>query len=148
MSNMSFQRIGLETKTKISCQISNSLKLPTPLISSLQTASSPRESERTMHSSICIPISPSSHTLLKPNNNPFLGDYLCSTPRLPLRRRASLTTRALLSTTKEAVLKDFQQRRALKVLSHPLPFFFFLFFQFSLQSNRGRDLMLLLKLGY
>ncbi|KAE7996227.1 hypothetical protein FH972_000966 [Carpinus fangiana] len=70
-----------------------------------------------MHSSICMPISPSSHTLLKSNNNPFLGDHLSSTPCLPLRRRPSLATRALLSTTKEAVLKDFHERRALKIIS-------------------------------
>ncbi|KAG2689053.1 hypothetical protein I3843_09G121600 [Carya illinoinensis] len=70
-----------------------------------------------MHSSICMPISPSSQPLLKPNHNPFLGDCLSSRPCLRLRRRASVTTRALLSTTKEAVLRDFRERRALKIIS-------------------------------
>ncbi|KAK7852670.1 uncharacterized protein CFP56_038320 [Quercus suber] len=66
-----------------------------------------------MHSSICIP----TLSKLNLNHNPFLGEYcLSSRPPLPLtlRRRASLTTRALLSPTKHAVLKDFQERRALK----------------------------------
>jgi len=119
--SMSFQRVGLGNQdqnyllrypTVLSCQP------PYQLISSLQTASSsPIESERKKHAFLNL------HAHLKPNNNPFLGDYLCSTPSLSLRRRASLTTRALLSSTKEAVLKDFQERRALKVLSDPLPIF-------------------------
>ncbi|KAM3748612.1 hypothetical protein ACB098_05G122200 [Castanea mollissima] len=69
-----------------------------------------------MHSSICIP----TLSKLNLNHNPFLGEHcLSSRPPLPLtlRRRASLTTRALLSPTKHAVLKDFQERRALKIIS-------------------------------
>ncbi|KAK4589270.1 hypothetical protein RGQ29_020033 [Quercus rubra] len=69
-----------------------------------------------MHSSICIP----TLSKLNLNHNPFLGEYCFSSrPPLPLtlRRRASLSTRALLSPTKHAVLKDFQERRALKIIS-------------------------------
>ncbi|OAY25116.1 uncharacterized protein ycf23 [Manihot esculenta] len=68
-------------------------------------------------SSIFSPIYSSSHALLKPNNNPFLGKFLASKPCTPLKRRAALTTRALLSATKESVLKDFHERRALKIIS-------------------------------
>ncbi|KAJ6979425.1 uncharacterized protein ycf23 [Populus alba] len=66
-------------------------------------------------SSVCMPISPSSHSLLKANHNPLQGlKPSCS----PSKIRASyLTTRALLSTTKETVLKDFHERRALKIIS-------------------------------
>ncbi|KAJ6724801.1 hypothetical protein OIU85_022694 [Salix viminalis] len=66
-------------------------------------------------SSVCMPISPSSHSLLQPNRNPLQG----SKPSFsPLKRRASyLTTRALLSTSKETVLKYFHEQRALKIIS-------------------------------
>ncbi|KAJ6770059.1 hypothetical protein OIU79_020834 [Salix purpurea] len=66
-------------------------------------------------SSLCMPISPSSHSLLQPNRNPLQG----SKPSFsPLKRRASyLTTRALLSTSKETVLKYFHEQRALKIIS-------------------------------
>ncbi|XVF27354.1 hypothetical protein REPUB_Repub14bG0100300 [Reevesia pubescens] len=71
-----------------------------------------------MHSSICMPISPSSNTCLKHSLNPFLGNFLPSKPYAPLRRSACVpTTKALLSTTEEAVLKDFHERRALKIIS-------------------------------
>ncbi|XWS19819.1 hypothetical protein CRYUN_Cryun31cG0049200 [Craigia yunnanensis] len=71
-----------------------------------------------MHSSICMPISPSSNTALKHSQNPFLGNFLPSKPYAPLRRSTSITTiKALLSTTKEAALKDFHERRALKIIS-------------------------------
>lgn len=68
-----------------------------------------------MQASICIPTSLTSHSLLKPITNPLLGHSLSSRPCLPLKRRASFTTKALVSTTKESVLKDFHERRALKV---------------------------------
>lgn len=72
----------------------------------------------TMHSLTCTPVSSPSHTLLKPNNNnPLLGSTWRPCP--PLKRRACFTTRALLSSTKETVLKDFQERRALKVKQNP-----------------------------
>ncbi|KAJ6292746.1 hypothetical protein OIU78_024850 [Salix suchowensis] len=66
-------------------------------------------------SSLCMPISPSSHSLLQPNRNPLQG----SKPSFsPLKRRASyFTTRALLSTSKETVLKYFHEQRALKIIS-------------------------------
>ncbi|KAF9672512.1 hypothetical protein SADUNF_Sadunf11G0050000 [Salix dunnii] len=66
-------------------------------------------------SSVCMQISPSSHSLLQPNRNPLHG----SKPSFsPLKRRASyLTTRALLSTSKETVLKHFHEQRALKIIS-------------------------------
>ncbi|KAF2305415.1 hypothetical protein GH714_005064 [Hevea brasiliensis] len=67
--------------------------------------------------SIFTPISSSSLTLLKPNNNPLLGNFLASKPCSPLKRRASSTTRALLSASKESVLRDFHERRALKIIS-------------------------------
>lgn len=62
-----------------------------------------------------MPTSPSSHSLLQPNRNPLQG----SKPSFsPLKRRASyLTTRALLSTSKETVLKYFHEQRALKIIS-------------------------------
>ncbi|KAG8637418.1 hypothetical protein MANES_15G119900v8 [Manihot esculenta] len=66
-------------------------------------------------SSISTPISSSSHSLLKPNNNPLLGNFLASKLCYLLKGRVSLTTRALLSATKESVLKGFHERRALKV---------------------------------
>nr|AFK34959.1 unknown [Lotus japonicus] len=69
-----------------------------------------------MHSLTCTPVSSPSHTPLKPNNNnPLLGSTWRPCP--PLKRRACFTTRALLSSTKETVLKDFQERRALKIIS-------------------------------
>ncbi|KAF3449908.1 hypothetical protein FNV43_RR05987 [Rhamnella rubrinervis] len=59
-----------------------------------------------------------SHSILKPTHNPLLGHCLPSRPCLPLRKRASsFTTRALLSTTKELVLKEFHERKALKIIS-------------------------------
>ncbi|KAG8637417.1 hypothetical protein MANES_15G119900v8 [Manihot esculenta] len=68
-------------------------------------------------SSISTPISSSSHSLLKPNNNPLLGNFLASKLCYLLKGRVSLTTRALLSATKESVLKGFHERRALKIIS-------------------------------
>ncbi|XVF25498.1 hypothetical protein REPUB_Repub13aG0217800 [Reevesia pubescens] len=71
-----------------------------------------------MHSSIFMPISPSSNTALKHSLNPFLGNFLPSKPYAPFRGSTRIsTTKALLSTTKEAVLKDFHERRALKIIS-------------------------------
>ncbi|XP_002519709.2 uncharacterized protein ycf23 [Ricinus communis] len=93
---------------------------PVSLISSLHLLALSRKTHklRKMHSSIFTPISSSSHTLLRPNNSPFLGNFLPSKPCFSLKKRASLaTTQALLSSTKETVLKDFQERRALKIIS-------------------------------
>ncbi|XP_034210992.1 uncharacterized protein ycf23-like isoform X2 [Prunus dulcis] len=70
-----------------------------------------------MQASICIQTSPSSLSSLRPTHNPLLGHSLSSRPCLPLKKRASLTTKALLSTSKESVLKDFHERRALKIIS-------------------------------
>ncbi|XP_010241304.1 PREDICTED: uncharacterized protein ycf23-like [Nelumbo nucifera] len=69
-------------------------------------------------SSLCTPISSTSHTLLKVGRNPLLGTALPSNsnPRSHVKR-VSLTTRALLSSTKESVLKDFHERRALKIIA-------------------------------
>lgn len=79
-----------------------SLHLPSPF--------SQREREREMSSSI---FTPAAKTILKQNQNPLLQTAS------PLHRQVSCKgrrrTTALLSTTKEAVLKDFHQRRALKV---------------------------------
>ncbi|KAK4271817.1 hypothetical protein QN277_020452 [Acacia crassicarpa] len=70
-----------------------------------------------MHSISCMPISSSSsHTFLKRCPNPLLGD-VSSKPCLPLKRRPNFTTRALLSSTKESVLREFHERRALKIIS-------------------------------
>lgn len=53
------------------------------------------------------------HLLLKPAHNPL---YTASaTKPLNSLTRTTTTTRALLSSTKEAVLKDFRHQRALKV---------------------------------
>uniref|UniRef100_A0A2P2JCQ0 Uncharacterized protein ycf23 n=1 Tax=Rhizophora mucronata TaxID=61149 RepID=A0A2P2JCQ0_RHIMU len=71
-----------------------------------------------MHSSICMPMSPSSRTLLKPNHSPLQGAFLSPKPfSTTLKRGVSLATRARLATIKEMVLKDFHERRALKIIS-------------------------------
>lgn len=66
-----------------------------------------------MHSLTCTPLS-SHHTTL----NPLLGADATSRPfshSLPFKRRTCFTTRAVLSSTREDVLKHFNERRALKV---------------------------------
>ncbi|KAL8507278.1 hypothetical protein ACS0TY_017990 [Phlomoides rotata] len=63
-----------------------------------------------MSCSFCTPVS---NTILKPNRNPLLQN--CSS--LPRRRTSLNRTRALLSTTKEIILKEFHERRALKIIS-------------------------------
>ncbi|CAJ2677919.1 unnamed protein product [Trifolium pratense] len=72
-----------------------------------------------MHSLTCLPLSsPSSITTLKPNHNN--NSLLNATSRpclLPLKRKNSFTPRALLSSTKESVLKDFRERTALKIIT-------------------------------
>ncbi|XP_042487577.1 uncharacterized protein ycf23-like [Macadamia integrifolia] len=70
-------------------------------------------------SSICNSITSTSPSFLKPIHNPLLGSIppSSSNPFFHLKRRTYLTTRALLSTTKELVLKDFHQQRALKIIS-------------------------------
>ncbi|GMP71934.1 hypothetical protein CsSME_00030163 [Camellia sinensis var. sinensis] len=72
-----------------------------------------------MSSSISIPISPTSHKLFEPNNNRLLfGHSLFPKPIFFAKKRVSFTaTRALLSTSKESVLRDFHERRALKIIS-------------------------------
>lgn len=72
-----------------------------------------------MNSSISIPISPTSHKLFEPNNNRLLfGHSLFPKPSFFAKKRVSFTaTRALLSTSKKSVLKDFHERRALKIIS-------------------------------
>lgn len=60
------------------------------------------------------------NNLHKLNQNPFLaGDNLLpkTFPFSARRKTSSTCTRAMLSTTKEAVLKYFQQRKALKIIS-------------------------------
>ncbi|OWM63897.1 hypothetical protein CDL15_Pgr006159 [Punica granatum] len=70
-----------------------------------------------------MPTSPSSsHSLLKPNRSSLLGVSLVPLKPLlscPVKRRGHCltTTRAILSTSRELVLKDFQERRALKIIS-------------------------------
>lgn len=91
-----------------------------------------------MHSLTCLTLSsPSSISSLKPNHNynPLLG--AASKPcLLTLKRKTSFTTRALLSSTKESVLKDFRERTALKVLSKPCKTHFYLIFHlFSFAIN-------------
>ncbi|XP_062094567.1 uncharacterized protein ycf23-like [Humulus lupulus] len=79
-----------------------------------------------MQASMCMTTSPtSSHSIsLKPIHNPLLGyasssSSSSSTQCLALRRKGSsfFTTRALLSTSKELVLKEFHERKALKIIS-------------------------------
>lgn len=70
-----------------------------------------------MYSSVCMPMSSPSQSLLKPNQNPLLGSTFSSKPWSQSRRRASLTTRAVLSTSGELALKGFHERRALKIIS-------------------------------
>ncbi|XP_048141186.1 uncharacterized protein ycf23-like [Rhodamnia argentea] len=70
-----------------------------------------------MYSSICMPMSSLSQSLLKPNQNPLLGSAPSSKPWSQSRRRAPLTTRAILSTSRELALKGFHERRALKIIS-------------------------------
>ncbi|KAK4421091.1 putative protein ycf23 [Sesamum alatum] len=72
-----------------------------------------------MSSSIFSPVSPPSHTILKPNQNPLLQINSPLSKRVSFSRRRNCLngTRALLSTTKDTVLKDFHQRRALKIIS-------------------------------
>lgn len=71
-----------------------------------------------MNSSICAPVS---HSLLK-HKSYGNSSSLFLLPAKPItsfstRRSVSLTTRALLSTTKEAVLKDFHAKKAIKIIS-------------------------------
>ncbi|KAK3205371.1 hypothetical protein Dsin_019417 [Dipteronia sinensis] len=76
-----------------------------------------------MHSTISMAVSPSSsQTLLKPyyNHNPLLSNFLLSSSKpssISLKTRPSLTTKALLSSDKDSVLKEFRQRTALKIIS-------------------------------
>ncbi|KAK4768350.1 hypothetical protein SAY87_003491 [Trapa incisa] len=78
-----------------------------------------------MYLSLSIPSRPCSpsQSLLTPKFSSFLGISLSPSKLLPyssVRRRgngSSTTTRAILSTSRELVLKDFQERRALKIIS-------------------------------
>ncbi|KAG9447979.1 hypothetical protein H6P81_014107 [Aristolochia fimbriata] len=69
------------------------------------------------HAGLSSPFVSSPHSLLQRSQNPLLR--LCShSTRFPVYKRAtSLTTTALLSSTKETVLRDFHRRRALKIIS-------------------------------
>ncbi|XP_077250979.1 uncharacterized protein ycf23-like [Tasmannia lanceolata] len=68
------------------------------------------------HGIVSVPLSSSPHTLLQRKHNPLLS--LCpSSNRCSVRKAISFTTKALLSSTKESVLKDFHHRRALKIIS-------------------------------
>lgn len=73
--------------------------------------------------SLHLPISsPCQYLLLKPSqNNPL---FAASKPLLSLAKKphTRTTTRALLSDTREAVLKDFRQQSALKIISGLLNF--------------------------
>ncbi|GFP94917.1 uncharacterized protein ycf23 [Phtheirospermum japonicum] len=62
---------------------------------------------------------PSAHTILKPNQYPLLPIDSPLTKRVSFSRSRAFsnTARASLSATKETVLKDFHQRRALKIIS-------------------------------
>ncbi|KAM1765738.1 hypothetical protein ACFX14_004822 [Malus domestica] len=70
-----------------------------------------------MQASVCLQTSPSSLSRLRPTHNPLLGNSLPSRPCLAMKKRATLSTKALLSATKESVLRDFHERRALKILN-------------------------------
>lgn len=61
----------------------------------------------------------SSNTSFNQCLNPFLGKLLPSKPNQNLRRTACVrvNTKALLSSSKQAVLNDFHERRALKIIS-------------------------------
>ncbi|CAI9787994.1 unnamed protein product [Fraxinus pennsylvanica] len=69
--------------------------------------------------SSCTPISPKIHTISKPNQNPLLLTDSALPVRVSCTRRRNFlnTTRALLSTTKETVLREFHEKRALKIIS-------------------------------
>ncbi|XP_075476223.1 uncharacterized protein ycf23-like isoform X2 [Primulina tabacum] len=69
-----------------------------------------------MNSSIFTPVSPIIKTCLRPNQNPLILIDTTYPKRVSCARATKYITqtKALLSTTKERVLKDFQQRRALK----------------------------------
>ncbi|XP_075476222.1 uncharacterized protein ycf23-like isoform X1 [Primulina tabacum] len=72
-----------------------------------------------MNSSIFTPVSPIIKTCLRPNQNPLILIDTTYPKRVSCARATKYITqtKALLSTTKERVLKDFQQRRALKIIS-------------------------------
>ncbi|KAK7399776.1 hypothetical protein VNO78_10966 [Psophocarpus tetragonolobus] len=71
-----------------------------------------------MHSLTCTPLSSSHHTTLKPNLNPLLAADATSRPySLPFKTRTCFTTRAVLSSTREHVLKHFNEKKALKIIS-------------------------------
>lgn len=61
----------------------------------------------------------SSNTSFNQCLNPFLGKLFPSKPNQNLRRTACVraNTKALLSSSKQAVLNDFNERRALKIIS-------------------------------
>ncbi|KAM7500661.1 hypothetical protein LguiA_025075 [Lonicera macranthoides] len=71
-----------------------------------------------MNSSICRPTF--LQTPLKLNSSFLLSSHSLLSKRLPYARTSRVyltTTRAQLSTNKETVLKDFHERRALKIIS-------------------------------
>ncbi|KAG9138906.1 hypothetical protein Leryth_007524 [Lithospermum erythrorhizon] len=74
-----------------------------------------------MSSSLCTNMACNKLVLLKPNTNALQlgGNIIPRSLSFSIRRRSCLTaTKAMLSSTsREAVLKDFQDRRALKIIS-------------------------------
>ncbi|GAA0152613.1 hypothetical protein LIER_11048 [Lithospermum erythrorhizon] len=74
-----------------------------------------------MSSSLCTNMACNKLVLLKPNTNALQlgGNIIPRSLSFSNRRRSCLTaTKAMLSSTsREAVLKDFQERRALKIIS-------------------------------
>ncbi|KAF8392715.1 hypothetical protein HHK36_023064 [Tetracentron sinense] len=64
----------------------------------------------------------SPHSLLRRSHNLLLDGLFPSNPSSSVKRVSSLTTRALLSTDKESVLKDFHEQKALKIISGLLNF--------------------------
>ncbi|CAA0827560.1 Unknown protein [Striga hermonthica] len=72
-----------------------------------------------MSCSFLTTVSPPSHTIFRPNQNPSLqiGSPRTNSVAFNKRRTNSNTIRALFSTTKEAVLEDFRHKRVLKIIS-------------------------------
>ncbi|KAI3498106.1 hypothetical protein L1887_33857 [Cichorium endivia] len=87
------------------------INLPVSPILCIPTSTQVKVQEKDMSSSICTPNSLLSYTRLKPNTNTLQS-------LLPKRLSTlSVTPRASLSIPKEAVLKSFHERRALKIIS-------------------------------
>ncbi|KAL5716360.1 hypothetical protein ACHQM5_018069 [Ranunculus cassubicifolius] len=71
-------------------------------------------------SSLASPLTSSSHSLLQHNQNPLLESVRFNpskTLHFPTTKRTSFITKAALSSSKDSVLKEFHQKRALKIIS-------------------------------